>query len=272
MNQEQRLDYLIGRLRRESIDSQKAVFIRGNRRRVFRSLMNRRRPRAIDNEYLRVEEEYLKEDSREKGIILLEDIPTVQEQYGSSYLFAEKLSIWQGDITRLAVDAIVNAANPHMLGCFIPCHKCVDNAIHSAAGIMLREECNMAMKMKRARYGDNYKEPIGCAELTGGYNLPAKYVIHVVGPVVRGKLDYSHEIDLKKCYRSVMECALENGARSVSFCCISTGACHFPSEEAAYIAVETVFEALEKYEDSFDRVIFDVWRDKDWDCYEKILC
>lgn len=271
MNQDERLDYLINSLRKESDEYRNLTFAREKRQRVLRSLMNMRMPRAVAKEYLEVEAEYLKEEASKKGIVSLEDIPTIQEEYGSIHAFADRLSLWQGDITRLAVDAIVNAANAKLLGCFIPCHRCVDNAIHSAAGVMLREECNMIMKTWRLRYGEQYEAPTGCAELTGGYNLPAKFVIHTVGPIVSGNLEYSHRTDLQKCYRNVMECALENGIHSVAFCCISTGEFGFPNEEAAHIAVETVSEVLQKFGNYFERVVFNVFQDVDLKYYQKSL-
>lgn len=150
-----------------------------------------------------------------------------------------------------------------MLGCFVPCHRCIDNAIHSAAGMQLREECNHIMNQKRIRYGKDYEEPTGTATITRGYNLPAEYVIHMVGPIVSYQLTDNLCQDLRNCYKSVMECALEHDIRSVAFCCISTGEFQFPNEEAARIPVETVSDFLELCPDKFDRIIFNVFKDLD---------
>lgn len=156
-----------------------------------------------------------------------------------------------------------------MLGCFVPCHRCIDNAIHSAAGIELREECHHQMKQKKIRYETRYEEPTGKVMLTKGYNLPAKYVIHTVGPIVGYKLTNESRLDLKNCYESIMNCCMEHGIRSVAFCCISTGEFRFPNDEAAKIAVNTVNDILKKHEEKFDRVIFNVFKDIDKDLYLK---
>ena len=169
------------------------------------------------------------------------------------------------------VGAIVNAANSQMLGCFVPCHGCIDNAIHSAAGIELREACGHYMNRKRMRYGRRYEEPTGQAVLTEGYNLPAEYVIHTVGPIVGGYLDQKLRNDLKNCYLNVLKCCAEHKIRSVAFCCISTGEFHFPNDEAARIAVETVTEFLKEHSGEFDRVIFNVFKDIDKELYEEEL-
>ena len=186
MDQKQRLDYLVEKFKEDSGEYRnlKVSDSETEKRRILRSLMNIRMPRHMDEETLKVQDEFLKEDAREKGIVTLDQIPTVKEAYNSSAPFAEKISVWQGDITRLQVEAIVNAANSQMLGCFVPCHRCIDNAIHSAAGVELRAECNHQMNQKRIRYGKSYEEPTGQAMLTSGYNLPAEHVIHTVGPIV----------------------------------------------------------------------------------------
>lgn len=242
-----------------------------DQRKVLRSLMNIRMPRKANSNMLFVQDAFLSEEAKEKGIVELEDIPTVKEQFGSSYAFADKISIWQGDITKLKTGAIVNAANSEMLGCFVPCHRCIDNAIHSAAGIQLRNECNDIMTQRRLRHGNNYKEPTGTATITNAYNLPAEYVIHTVGPIVAFKLTESLCNDLKNCYQNVLNCAAEHEIRSVAFCCISTGEFHFPNTEAAKIAVNTITTFLEKYPQKFDRIIFNVFQDKDRQLYENLL-
>lgn len=184
---------------------------------------------------------------------------------------AEKLSLWQGDITRLKVGAIVNAANSQMLGCFVPCHRCIDNAIHSAAGMQLREECHQIMTRKRAAYGKDYEEPTGTASLTGAYQLPCDYVIHTVGPIVYGDLTDALCQDLQNCYENVLKCCMEHHIRSVAFCCISTGEFHFPNEKAAEIALETAAAFLEMHGDEMERIIFNVFTDRDRRIYEKLL-
>jgi len=168
------------------------------------------------------------------------------------------------------VDAIVNAANSQMLGCFVPCHKCIDNAIHSSSGLQLREECNQYMHKHRIK-NSFYEEPTGSAVVTKGYNLPCNYVIHTVGPIVNDCLTESLKEDLRSCYNSCMKEALENGIRSIAFCCISTGEFHFPNDEAAKIAVKEVNNILMDYSDRIDRVIFNVFKDIDFKIYKELL-
>ena len=239
---------------------------------LIRSLMNIRMPKAIPEKLLYAQNQYLQEESVLKGSISLSEIPTVREEYNSSHPFADRISIWQGDITRLCTGAIVNAANSQMLGCFVPCHQCIDNAIHSAAGLQLREECNHIMNRKRIQYGRQYEEPMGTAILTDSYNLPCDYIIHTVGPIVYNKLTESLRQDLRNCYESVLNCCMDNGIASVAFCCISTGEFHFPNEEAAKIAVETVTNFLASYTDcGIYRILFNVFKDIDKLIYKKIL-
>ena len=175
-----------------------------------------------------------------------------------------QISIWQGDITRLQVDAIVDADNSALLGCFCPCHGCIDNAIHSAAGLQLRDECNQIMQAQ------GHPEPNGRAKLTKGYNLPARFVLHTVGPIVQGRVTSRDREELAFCYRSCLELAAEHGLESVAFCCISTGEFHFPNQQAAEIAVETVTGFL-KQDISIKKVIFNVFKDIDETIYRRIL-
>lgn len=230
---------------------------------AIRSLMNIRMPREISEELLQLQDNYLKKELTQKGVVTLEEIPVVKGQPG--------ISLWQGDITRLKVGAIVNAANSQMLGCFVPCHRCIDNAIHSAAGMQLREECDHIMKERRIRYGRSYEEPVGTATLTAGYHLPCDYVIHTVGPIVYGELNDALCEDLRNCYENVLKCCVEHQIRSVAFCCISTGEFHFPNDTAAEIAVETVTDFLKIHSGRLDRVIFNVFKDMDREIYEAIL-
>lgn len=241
------------------------------KKKAIRSLMNIRMPGELSCELADLQDEYLQEERKEKGVVTLADIPTVKEAYSSSHPYAEKISIWQGDITRLEVDAIVNAANSQMLGCFVPCHRCIDNAIHSAAGMQLREECNHIMNQRRLKYGRSYEEPTGTATLTRGYNLPCRYVIHTVGPIVNDRLNERLCQDLKNCYENVLKCCIEHTIRSVAFCCISTGEFHFPNDKAAEIALGTVTSFLEKHDNAVNRIVFNVFKDSDLELYEKVL-
>ena len=269
MTQDEKLDYLIDFFMKDSIEYKDMEVTKDDRRRVLRSLMNIRMPKSIPGNILEIQDDYLQEEAREKGIVSLDEIPTVREEFRSNSEYADRISIWQGDITRLEVDAIVNAANSQMLGCFIPCHKCIDNAIHSAAGIELREECNHYMK-KQAK-NKSYEEPTGSAMITSSYNLPCKHVIHTVGPIVGYKLTNDLRNDLKSCYESCLKIALENGVRSIAFCCISTGEFHFPNDEAAKIAVETVSTFLREDASKIDRIIFNVFKNLDKEIYERLL-
>ena len=238
---------------------------------AIRSLMNIRVPREISAELAKVQDEYLQEERNAKGVVKLADIPTIKEVFDSKSSYADKISLWQGDITRLEVRAIVNAANSQMLGCFVPCHRCIDNAIHSAAGMQLREECNHIMNHRRMKYGRKYEEPTGTATLTRGYNLPCDYVVHTVGPIVYGRLNDKLCQDLQNCYENVLQCCVENNIKSVAFCCISTGEFHFPNDKAAEIAVRTVTDFLEKQDNCMERIIFNVFKDSDLEIYEKLL-
>lgn len=262
---------MVETLKDDSIKYRDLKVSKENRRNIMRSLMNIRLPKPISKKFLDIQDQFLKEESIEKGIVNILDIPTIREALHSSHPYNEILSIWQGDITRLKVDAIVNAANSEMLGCFVPCHGCIDNAIHSAAGIELREECFCYMENLRKQKGLNYEEPTGQAMITFGYNLPAKYIIHTVGPIVESELTESIKEELKSCYKSCLNKALEQGIESIAFCCISTGEFHFPNDIAAKIAVDTVTDFLKNYGNNFKRIIFNVFKDIDKDIYEEIL-
>lgn len=271
--QEDRLDYLVQAFKEDSGQYRDLEVEDGydNKRKILRSLMNIRMPRKMPEDIVKVQDDFLMLEAEEKGIVELPDIQTIQEQYGSCHPYGDRISIWQGDITRLSVGAIVNAANSQMLGCFVPCHRCIDNAIHSAAGIELRAACSHQMNQKRIQYGLRYEEPTGQAMLTKGYNLPAQYVIHTVGPIVGGSLTDKLRQDLRNCYRSVLKCCMEHSIRTVAFCCISTGEFHFPNDEAAKIAVETVTSVLKDNTNEFERIIFNVFQDIDKKYYEALL-
>lgn len=270
--QEERLDYLVKEFKADS-DQYKELQTPADtegKRRILRSLMNVRMPKEMDQSVLSVQDDYLSERALEKGIVSLPDIPAVAEQ-GSNSSFADKISIWQGDITRLAADAIVNAANSQMLGCFIPMHTCIDNCIHTFAGVQLRAECDRQMKELRKKYGRDYEQPTAVPMLTDAYNLPAKKIVHIVGPIVSYKLTTVLEKDLADCYRNTLDLCEQNGLRSVAFCCISTGVFRFPNKRAAEIAVQTVTDWMSVHPGAVERVIFNVFKDVDFEIYEKLL-
>ena len=271
--QEQRLDYLVEAFKADAVEYQdlRTPADTESRQRLLRSLMNVRMPRPMAKDILLVQDEYLKERAEERGIVPLARIPSIAESLGSKRPFADTLSLWQGDITCLAVDAIVNAANSQMLGCFQPCHSCIDNCIHSYAGIQLRAECHRQMQVLRSRYGREYEQPTAVPMMTDGYNLPAKKVVHIVGPIVYDGLTPKLESDLADCYRNTLDLCAENGLRSVAFCSISTGVFRFPKERAAEIAVRTVTDWLAAHPGRMDRVIFNVFSDRDRCNYEQKL-
>lgn len=220
---------------------------------LFRALVNVRPPKAVTEEFLTVQDRYLTGKLREKGIT---DQNSLREKEHGIYL-------WQGDITTLKCGAIVNAANSAMLGCFCPCHGCIDNAIHTFAGVQLRLECAEIMDKQ------GYDEPVGRAKITGSYNLPCDKVIHTVGPYVSGRLTEQNISDLQSCYRECLKLAAENNISTIAFCCISTGEYHFPNEKAAQIAVKTVREFLKTNKEI--KVIFNVFKNNDLEIYRKLL-
>lgn len=217
---------------------------------LLRSLFNIRMPQPVSEEFLKVQDEYLQGETAEKGITDAADLTPAQ---GDLYL-------WQGDITTLKCGAIVNAANSRMLGCFSPCHGCIDNAIHTFAGVQLRLACAEIMRKQ------GQEEPTGKAKITPAYNLPCEYVLHTVGPIIRGRLTEKDEMLLASCYRSCLELAEENGVDSIAFCCISTGEFHFPNKRAAEIAVETVKEYKRRTQSRM-KVIFNVYKQIDYEIY-----
>ncbi len=261
--QEKRLEYLVEAFKADS-DEYKDLQTppdTSGRQRVLRSLMNIRMPGNFPEDAMRAQDAYLRERAAEKGIITLSDIPVTKPG----------ISLWQGDITRLAADAIVNAANSQMLGCFIPMHTCIDNCIHTFAGIQLRAECARNMDLLRIRFGSDYEQPTAVPMLTGAYNLPARHVIHIVGPIVRSGLTPELEEDLSACYRNTLDLCTESGLKSVAFCCISTGVFRFPNKRAAEIAVKTVEEWMADHPHTIERVIFNVFKDEDREYYEELL-
>lgn len=271
MNHSEVLIYLITELGRENQDYQNLEIPDDDdeKRSLLRALMNVREPSPISSAFLVVQDQLLQQEVRAKGIVTLSEIETVNQWCarigGQAVPFGDKLSLWQGDITRLAVDAIVNAANSQLLGCFVPGHNCIDNVIHSSAGIQLREACYQQMNQQHV------PEPTGHAKITVAYNLPSKYVIHTVGPIVAARLTPELEQDLANCYRACLEIAVANQVRSLAFCCISTGVFRFPNQAAAAIAIATVRAFLEAHAEKFDRIIFNVFLEKDFAIYKKLL-
>jgi len=263
VTQQERLDYLVEAFKADSGEYKNLQVPSDNERkqRILRSLMNIRMPGSMPKDTLKIQDAYLKARADEKGIVTPGDIPVINGV----------LSIWQGDITRLAVDAIVNAANSQMLGCFVPMHTCIDNCIHTFAGIQLRAECNRQMSLLREQYGADYAQPTAVPMLTDAYNLPAKKVIHIVGPIVERELTEDLEKQLADCYLNTLDLCLENNLKSVAFCCISTGVFRFPNKRAAEIAIKTVTDWLNAHEGAMDRVIFNVFKDDDREIYEQLL-
>ena len=263
MTQIERLDYLLEAFKEDS-GRYKNLQVGSDiedKRVALRSLMNIRMPVPMSDAVLKIQDEYLSRRLAEKGIVTLDDIPAN----------ADKISVWQGDITLLEVDAIVNAANSQMLGCFVPMHACIDNCIHTFAGIQLRLECHNQMEALRSKYGASYEQPTSVPLLTDAYNLPARKVIHVVGPIVSGALTQEHEKALAACYTNVLDMCLASSLRSVAFCCISTGVFHFPNQRAAEIATATVRSWLSAHPGAMDRVVFNVFKDTDRRLYEQLL-
>ena len=255
MTQLERLNFLITTLIKEQpkYADIKIPQSTENKKQLLRSLMNVRPPMNADAAFLKIQDEYLQLETAAKGITDSDTLPFI----------CGKISLWQGDITTLKCGAIVNAANSAMLGCFVPCHSCIDNAIHTYAGIQLRAECNRLMKEQ------GYKEPTGQAKITGAYNLPCDYIIHTVGPIIHDRLTEKDCDLLKSCYIECLKAAEEYKIKSIAFCCISTGEFRFPNGKAAEIAVQTVTKYLKN--SSIERVIFNVFKDRDKEIYTKLL-
>jgi len=257
MSREEQLDFLINYLideRNETIEIPKDYKAKRN---LLRSLMNVRMPLKISDEFLKVQDDFLTAETLGKDLTSVEDITDVNG----------KIVLWQGDIVTLKVDGIVNAANSKLLGCFIPLHNCIDNLIHSVAGLQLREECNSMMQLQ------GHDEEVGKAKITSAYNLPSKYVIHTVGPAIPhdSKPSKSDCEALENCYRSCLEIASENNLESLAFCGILTGVFNFPQDLAAKIATDTVREYLNSNKTSLKHVIFDVFSDESYTTYKDLL-
>lgn len=219
---------------------------------LYRSLVNVRPAVKAPAEYLKAEDEFLQKMTAQKGITDIADLQPVEKN----------IYLWKGDITTLKCGAIVNAANSGMTGCYRPCHNCIDNCIHTFAGVRLRLKCAEIMKAQ------GHEEPAGTAKITPAYDLPCQYVIHTVGPIVQGRLTEKHCELLKSCYQSCLELAMLNGIKSIAFCCISTGVFGFPQDNAAEISVQTVREFLKTHD---IEVIFNVFTEKDYKIYSRLL-
>ena len=256
MTQDERLDHLLRCLlaERGGYADIRVPDDLSEKRKLLRSLMNVRPPVPASAEFLEIQDAYLTERLAERGITRLEDLKPVQPG----------LYLWQGDITTLAADAIVNAANCQMLGCFVPCHGCIDNAIHTYAGVQLRLECAGIMERQ------GHEEETGHAKITKAYNLPCRFVLHTVGPMIYGSVSEADRELLVDCYRSCLELAAGSGLCSVAFCCISTGEFHFPNELAAQIAIQTVTDWQRQHSNPME-VIFNVFKDSDREIYERLL-
>ena len=256
MTQSERRLYLITELKKENpqyaelpVPSDTA-----EQKHLLRALFNVRMPKAASDEFLKIQDEYLREETRLKGVTDISAFTPIQPD----------IYLWQGDITTLKCDAIVNAANNQMLGCFCPNHGCIDNAIHTYAGVQLRLACAELMKKQ------GHEEPTGQAKITPAYNLPCRFVIHTVGPIVYGRLtDKDCEL-LRSCYRSCLKVADENNLKSIAFCCISTGEFHFPNDRAAEIAIDTVKKYKAETQSEI-KVIFNVFKDTDYKIYRELL-
>ena len=258
MNSKEQLQFLIRELLAEhpQYENMKIPEDEEQQKRLLRSLMNIRPSRPISAQFLKIQDAYLTEQVGKRGIV---DVQTLMPSP-----FNPRLVLWKGDITTLKADAIVNAANSALRGCYIPCHSCVDNIIHSVSGIQLRLACDELMKKQ------GHDEPTGKAKITSAFNLPCRYVLHTVGPIVSGDLTQSHCGQLADCYRSCLELAAENRLKSIAFCCISTGEFHFPQRKAAEIAVQTVNDFLQT-DRSIEKVIFNVFKQDDYDIYKRLL-
>ncbi|MBQ7554776.1 MAG: protein-ADP-ribose hydrolase [Bacteroidaceae bacterium] len=248
MDRLQNLDFILEYLLKERGENSKLPESLADKQKLMRTLMNVRQPLPASEEFIQAQDAELRMQREDKGVVSFNQ---------------EGLLLWQGDITRLKVDAIVNAANSQLLGCWLPLHNCIDNCIHSAAGIQLRQECYELM----SRQG--HEEPTGQAKITKGYNLPARYVIHTVGPIITGdKPTIEQEGQLASCYQSCLEVAEQHQLESIAFCCISTGVFRFPNQLAAEIALQTVMDFPRL---SLKTIVFNVFLDKDYDIYQKFL-
>ncbi|MCM1499606.1 MAG: protein-ADP-ribose hydrolase [Clostridium sp.] len=256
MNQSERRIYLIKELLNEQ-PKYRDIQIptdKQEQKNLLHSLFNVRMPKSVSVEFLKIQDEYLQEEAKRKGITDITNLKPIRDN----------LYLWQGDITTIRCGAIVNAANSGMLGCFCPCHGCIDNAIHTYAGVQLRAACAELM----GRQG--HEEGTGKAKITKAFNLPCDYVLHTVGPIIHGRLKEKDKELLASCYRSCLELADLHGIKSIAFCCISTGEFHFPNDTAAEIAIASVKDYMQQKHSEIE-VIFNVFKDVDYEIYRELL-
>lgn len=256
MTQAERRVFLTKKLLAEQPQYRKIPIPHGEaeQRQLLRSLINVRLPQQPSDDFLMIQDEYLREELKQENITDIADLTPI----------GDGVFLWQGDITTLRCEAIVNAANSGMTGCYIPCHRCIDNCIHTYAGIQLRLECAAIMREQ------GHEEETGKAKITGAYNLPCKYVLHTVGPIINRPLTAQDEELLASCYRSCLELAEQHGVQSIAFCCISTGEFHFPNDRAAEIAIQTVNQYKRQMHSEM-KVIFNVFKDVDYEIYRNLL-
>lgn len=259
------LDFLIQYLLKEGNHSVESLPIdKKDKKTLYRALVNVREPAPISDEFLENEDQYLQEELKEKGITDVSTIKTIKEKYEKYRVVnGDKICLWQGDITKLKIGAIVNAGNSQGLGCFLPNHNCIDNQINTFAGVRLRLACNEVMKKL------NYHLETGKAMMTKGYNLPAEYVIQTVGPIIENNVSNEDKILLANCYQNSLKLAMENGIKTIAFPCVSTGVFRFPKDEASKIALKAVDELIDKNRDKFDKVILNLWSKEDVRIYEE---
>lgn len=258
MTHEEQRRYLIRELLSEDTQYQSIVIPEDaqGQKDLLRALMNVRPPMPVGEDFLTVQDEYLSAERDMTGVVDIHTLPP--------FRCDERLILWQGDITTLNADAIVNAANSGMRGCFRALHSCIDNIVHSKSGIQLRLYCDELMNRQ------GHEEPTGRVKITPAFNLPSRYVLHTVGPIIEGHVTQRDRELLASCYRSCLELAAENSLNSIAFCCISTGVFHFPNQEAAEIAVKTVSDFLQS-PSTVQKVIFNVFKDTDKQIYQRLL-
>lgn len=256
----EKLDYLIEYLLKENTEVRidKMPTDINDKKNLYRSLCNIREPKSISKEYLEIENKYLQEELQKKNVTKVEDIKPVSQTI-------KEICLWKGDITTLEIDSIVNAANSQGLGCFRPLHNCIDNQIQTFSGVQMRIECDKYMKTI------DYNLPTGKAFITKGYNLPTKYVIHTVGPIINNKVTEKEKAQLANCYTSSLELAVDYGIRTIAFPCISTGEFRFPKDEACKLAILAVENFLKEHREDFDKIIFNVYGEEDFAIYDKFI-
>ena len=261
----EKIDYLIEYLLKEA-GRDGFNYSSRDKKSLYRALVNIRQASPISEDFLKIEDEYLQEELEKQNITSVNDIKTIKEQYGDSKLLnSDKICLWQGDITKLKIGAIVNAGNSQGLGCFIPNHNCIDNQINTFAGVRLRLACNSVMKDL------NYNLETGKAIITKGYNLPCRYVIQTVGAIIENEVTDEKIRELSDCYKNSCALAIENGIRTIAFPCISTGVFRFPKEKASLIAIKSVDEFISENRDKIDKVVFCLWEIEDVMIYEQTI-